>query len=92
MKKDVTVDVFQTSRGRDVFSEAQRRIRFTKRKGSFTWKGKAKGGKKLKDGVYYVRFRIRDANNRLDSRRLVVERKNGRFKKKTGYVLRDRCA
>jgi hypothetical protein len=88
----VTVEVFQTSQGRNVFSKAKRRIRFTNRERSFNWNGKARGGKRLRNGVYYVRFRIRDANNRLDSRRLVVERKNSRFKKKTGYVLRDRCA
>ena len=90
-KNNVTVDVFQTSQGRTVFAKAKRVIRFTNRKRSFTWNGKAKGGKALKDGVYYVRFRILDANKRLDSRRLVVDRKNGRFAKKVGYYLVDKC-
>jgi hypothetical protein len=88
----VTVDVFQTSRGRTVFAKAKRKIRFANRTRSFNWSGAAKGGKPLSDGVYYVRFRILDDNKRIDSRRLVVERKNGRFSKHVGYYLKDRCA
>jgi len=88
---NVTVDVFQTSRGRTVFAKAKRVIRFSNRKRSFNWNGKGKGGKALTNGVYYVRFRTLDANTRIDSRRLVVDRKNGRFAKKVGYYLRDRC-
>jgi hypothetical protein len=88
----VTVDVFQTSRGRTVFAKAKRKIRFANRTRSFNWSGAAKGGKPLSDGVYYVRFRILDDNKRIDSRRLVVDRKNGRFSKHVGYYLKDRCA
>jgi hypothetical protein len=87
----VLVDVFQTSRGRTVFAQPKRRIRFNGRTRSFNWSGKAAGGKALADGVYYVRFRILDAKKRIDSRRLVVHRKNGRFSKHVGFYLKDRC-
>ena len=74
-----------------MFSKAKRIVRFSNRKASFNWSGKGKGGKTLSDGVYYVRFRILDANKRIDSRRLVVERKNGKFTKRVGYYLVDKC-
>ena len=87
----VTVAVYQNSKGRKVYTNAKRKIRFTGRERSFNWNGKAKGGKALSNGVYHVRFQITDANNRVDSRRVVVERKNGRFSKRGGFYLVDRC-
>jgi hypothetical protein len=74
-----------------VFTRADRVIHFGKRRGSFTWNGLAAGGRALTDGIYYVRFRILDARERIDSRRVVVERKNGRFSKRPGFYLKDRC-
>jgi hypothetical protein len=41
--------------------------------------------------VYFVRFRILDDDDRTDSRRVVVQRKNGRFSKRASYYLIDRC-
>ena len=64
---------------------------FKGRSRSFNWSGRGSKGKRLSNGVYYVRFRTLDANKRLDSRRVVVERKNGRFAKKAGFYLVDRC-
>ena len=91
VRHPVTVDIFQTSKGRKVFTRADRVIHFGKRRGSFTWNGLAAGGRALTDGIYYVRFRILDARERIDSRRVVVERKNGRFSKRPGFYLKDRC-
>ena len=86
-----TIDVFQASAGRNVYSEAKRQIRFEDRESSFNWNGRARGGKRLKNGVFFVRFRIVDDNDLTDSRRVVVQRKNGRFSKKASYYLLDRC-
>ena len=88
----VTVDVFQTSKGRSVFTQAKRVIRFRNRTRSFTWNGRGAKGKRLSDGVYYVRFRTLDSARQIDSRRIVVQRKNGRFSKRPGFYLVDRCA
>lgn len=90
-RNPVTVDVFQTSKGRRVFAKGDRKIRFRNRRRAFTWNGRAAKGKRLSNGVYYVRFRVLDANRRIDSRRIVVQRKNGRFSKRPGFYLVDRC-
>ena len=87
----VTVDIFQTSTQRRVFAQAERVRRFRNRTRSFTWSGRAAGGKLVGNGVYYVRFRTLDSSGRIDSRRVVVERKNGRFTKRPGFYLVDRC-
>jgi hypothetical protein len=42
-------------------------------------------------GIYTVRFQIRDADRRLDSRRVVIERKRDRFAKRPRYYLGDTC-
>ena len=87
----VRVEVFQTSKGRTIYNRAQRRAYLKSRSRSFNWSGLGSKGKRLSNGVYYVRFRTLDANKRLDSRRVVVERKKGRFAKKPGFYLVDRC-
>ena len=87
----VTVDVFQTSQGRRIFARAVRRARFRGRIRSFTWRGRAANGRRLTNGVYYVRFRMRAADRRLDSRRIVVQRKNGRFSKRGTSYVTDPC-
>jgi hypothetical protein len=89
--KKVNIVVVQTSKNRKVFRRVQRKIGFRNRTRSFTWNGRGLDGKRLTDGVYYVRFRVQDAANRIDTRRVVVERRNGRFGKKPTFYLADRC-
>ena len=86
----MTVDIVQTSKGRKVIT-GKRVKRYTNRTASFTWNGRATGNKRLSDGVYYVRLRVLDANRRIDSRRVVVERKNGRFTRRGGFYLDVGC-
>ena len=62
----VTVDIFQTSKGRKIIN-GKRVKRYTNKSRSFTWNGRATGNKRLSDGVYYIRVRILDANKRIDS-------------------------
>jgi hypothetical protein len=90
-RNPVRIEVFQTSKGRTIYNRAQRRAVFNQRKRSFNWSGRGSKGKRLSNGVYYVRFRTLDASKRLDSRRVVVARKHGRFAKKPGFYLVDRC-
>jgi hypothetical protein len=91
VNKPVTIDVFQTSKRRKIVG-VKRVARFRNRFRSLTWDGRRANGRRVANGVYYVRFRIRDAENRLDSRRVVVERKRGRFAKRGRFYLVDRCA
>jgi hypothetical protein len=89
----VTVEVFQTSKGRKIV-KAKRVARFRNRQRSFTWNGRKTSGKKARvaRGVYVVRFRVTDDARKLDSRHAVVaKRTNGRFYKKGKYLLENRC-
>lgn len=84
--RPVTVDVFQVSAGRRVLG--QRRVaRFTRRTGAFTWSG-SRGS----DGLYFVRFSIRDERGRLDERRVALVRRGGRFAARPDFYRRTSCA
>ncbi|HEX8122505.1 MAG TPA: hypothetical protein VF549_14700 [Solirubrobacteraceae bacterium] len=81
------VDVFRQSRGRRVTGEL-RVARFAGRSGSFRWNGR---GRRVGDGVYIVRFTKRLAGARVDVRRLVVERRRGKWRRLPDYYRRKSC-
>jgi hypothetical protein len=87
----VTVDVFQVSKGRRINRQPVRVKRFANRSKGFTWAGKTSKKHPLVKGTYYVRFRIVDAAKKVDTRRVVVERKNSRFTKRGKYIQENRC-
>ena len=92
-RNGVSVDIFQTAKGRKLVAD-KRVARFRNRQRAFTWSGRKTSGKKRRvaRGVYYVRFRVTDDANKVDTRRIVVaKRKNGRFYKKGKFVLENRC-
>ena len=70
VSKPVTVDVFQSSRGRRVLAD-RRVARFTGRKAGFTWQGR----RGLTDGIYFARFTIAG-----ETRRVTLARVRGRFR------------
>jgi hypothetical protein len=82
----VTVDVFQQSRGRRVIDN-KRVAHFVGRSRSFTWKG----GKRLSDGGYFVRFRMPQGAGRRDVRRVALARRNGRFRARPPFYGRASC-
>jgi hypothetical protein len=89
----VTVEVFQTSKGRRIV-KTKRVARFRNRQRSFTWSGRKTSGKRARvaRGVYFVRFRVTDDARKVDTRRVVVvKRSNGRFYKQGKYVLETHC-
>jgi hypothetical protein len=89
----VTVEVFQTSKGRKIV-KTKRVARFRNRQRSFTWNGRKTSGKKARvaRGVYFVRFRVTDDAGKVETRRVVVaKRSNGRFYKRGRYVLETHC-
>ncbi len=87
----VTVDVFQVSKGRRINKQPIRVKSFKNRTRGFTWSGSTSKKRPLVKGTYYVRFRIVDANKKVDARRVVLERKNSRFFKRGKYIQENRC-
>ena len=81
------VDVFQQSRGRTVIGN-RRVARFRGRRGSFTWRAERS---RAKDGVFIVRFRMGLRSGRVDTRRLVLVRRNGRWSRVRDYYRRNSC-
>jgi len=79
------VAVFRQSRGRTVLGN-RRVARFRRRRAAFTWSGRRAG-----DGVHLVRVSMRLPNGRTDTRRLVVERRRGRFRTRPDSYRRESC-
>src|SRR4051794_34652680 len=91
INRPVTVDVFQTSRGRTVLTE-RLVARFTKRNRSFTWNGRAnRKGRKVTDGYYFVRYRLRVDSKHEDVRRVVLRRVGGRLSLRPAFYRRASC-
>jgi hypothetical protein len=91
VRRPVTVDVFQQGRGRRVIGE-RLVARFRNRARSFNWSGRAnRRGRRVRDGFYVVRFRIRDARGRIQSRRVAVRRLRGRFRRRPGIERGAEC-
>lgn len=89
-KAGVDVDVFQSSHGRTVIGE-RLVARFRNRSRSFTWNGAAnRPGRRVADGYYFVRYRVRYAG-RVDTRRVVLRRANGRFTRRPDFYRRASC-
>ena len=86
VNRPVTVDVFQVSAGNRVLG--QRRVaRFARRTGAFA-SGRVRGS----DGLYFVRFSIRDERGRLDEARIALRRTRGRFALRPAFYRRTSCA
>jgi hypothetical protein len=77
----VTVEVFQTTRGRRILGN-HRVARFTDRTESFTWDGGGARGR----GLFFARLKLRGSGGSLDVRRFSFSRSGGTFAKApTGY-------
>jgi len=86
----VTVDVFQQSRGRSVVGE-RLVARFANRRAGFTWNGRAnRGSRRLADGYYFARFRVRGARGTHTSRQTLL-RREGRFSARPSFYRADSC-
>jgi hypothetical protein len=91
VRKPVSVDVFQTSRGRTVLTE-RLVARFSKRSRSFTWNGRAnRKGRRVTDGYYFVRYRLRVDAKHEDLRRVVLRRVKGRLRLRPAFYRRASC-
>jgi hypothetical protein len=84
--RPVTIDVFQTSIGRRVIGE-KRVFRVVARSSPARW-----NGRRARDGFLYARLRIRDERGRLDTRRVALRRRGGRFALLPTFYRAESCA
>ncbi|HUR50078.1 MAG TPA: M28 family peptidase, partial [Acidimicrobiales bacterium] len=86
----VRIDVFQDSAGRRILRN-RLVARFKGLDEGVTWKGRDRKGRRMTDGYYFVRFRVRQADGRFDRRRVTLRRENGRFFKARRFHGRTDC-
>ena len=84
VSRPVTVDVFQSSIGKRILGN-RRIARFTRRSRSFTYSGRG-----ARNGFLFVRFRVALPKG-SDVRRVVLERRNGRFVRRPDFYRRGSC-
>ena len=86
----VDVDVFQVSKRRRITREVRVAV-FRNRERGVVWNGKANvKRRKLRNGVYFVRFRGKGVGRR-DWRRHTLVRKRGRFHLRRTFYRPDSC-
>jgi len=84
VSRPVTVDVFQSSIGTRILGN-RRIARFTRRSRSFTYSGRG-----ARNGFLFVRFRVALPGG-ADVRRVVLERRSGRFVRRPDFYRRGSC-
>ncbi len=88
--RPVTVDVLRQGTGRRVGDRLV--ARFGNRARAFTWNGRSNlRGRRVTDGYYLVRYRMTLPSGRVDVRRVVVRRANGRFAVRRRPFRRESC-
>jgi hypothetical protein len=86
----VRVDIFQVSRGRRILGNLKVAA-FTGRRRPFTWNGRTNTGRRLTDGVYFVRYRVRGLKKVADFRRHVLVRRKGKWSSRRSHYARESC-
>ena len=84
------VDVFQQSQGSTVVKE-RLVARFKNKSQGFTWNGKDRKKRKLKNGFYFARFTMKQANGMKDVRRAALELRRGKFRRAPDFYQRVDC-
>ncbi|MDP9386030.1 MAG: hypothetical protein M3P50_12525, partial [Actinomycetota bacterium] len=90
IEQPVTVDVFRQSRGRTITGERLVR-RFTGRTGTFTWNGRGTRGRRVGNGMYFARFRLKVPGGVTDTIRVTLGRSKGRFGPRRSFYQRESC-
>jgi len=85
-----SVEIFQQSSGRTLLDN-RLRARFGGRSGGLRWNGRDRRGLPVTDGTYFVRFRMKLANGKVDTRRLTLVRRGGRFRRGPDFYQRVDC-
>ncbi len=91
VKSPVTVDVFQLTRGREITGN-HLVARFEGRTRSFTWNGRPnRPHNRIRDGYYFVRFRMTLPDGHHDERRVAEVHRHGRFTGRPRFYRRTDC-
>ena len=89
--KPVGVDVFQVSSGGKVLRE-RLVARFTRRTRGFVWNGASnRTGRRVTNGYYFVRYRMKLGKGRVDVRRRALRRADGRFTVAPSFYRPNSC-
>ncbi|HEV3001557.1 MAG TPA: M14 family metallopeptidase [Solirubrobacteraceae bacterium] len=92
VRQPITVDVFQTSRGRRVLQE-RLVARFRGRHASLVWNDRrARRGRRVTDGYYFVRLRMNLGGGRADYRRVTLRRHRGRWYRRPPHYRKESCS
>jgi hypothetical protein len=90
-RNPVRVDVFQQSIGRRVLGE-RLVARFSNKSRSFTWNGRGNRGRRISDGIFFARYQMRFAKNKLrDFRRITLRRRGGKWTKLPQFYKSASC-
>jgi hypothetical protein len=66
--------------------------RFRGRRRGVVWNGRAnRPGRRVRDGLFSVRYTMRLPRDRKDVRRVALVRRDGRFRVRPPFARRDRC-
>ncbi|HEV2812732.1 MAG TPA: hypothetical protein VGW10_05705, partial [Solirubrobacteraceae bacterium] len=87
----VQVDVFQQAIGRRPI-RGRLVARFADAAGSVAWNGRAnRPGRRVADGLYFVRFRMRHLDGATSYRRVALRRSRGRWSVRPSFYRHDSC-
>ena len=87
----VQVDVFQQAIGRRVI-RGRLVARFVDAAGSIAWNGRAnRPGRRIRNGLYFARFRMSHLDGRTSYRRVALRRARGRWSVRPSFYRHDSC-
>jgi hypothetical protein len=86
----VRVDVFESSVGRRVIGD-RLVARFSGRRTGVAWNGRPRRGRRLSDGVFYVRLSVKGVSGKTDTRRITLVRSHGSFRGTPPHYERINC-
>jgi Zinc carboxypeptidase len=93
VRAPITVDVFQTSNNRRRVFQERLVARFRGQFKPLLWNDrKARKGRKVTDGYYFVRLRMNLGAAKADYRRVTLRRKNGRWYKRPPHYRKESCS
>lgn len=92
VNRPVRIDVFQSSRGRLVLGERLVQRYANRQSGVVFSRSRDRRGRRLGNGLFFVRVAVSDLRGRPDVRRFALSRSAGRFRSARAFQRRDSCA
>jgi Zinc carboxypeptidase len=92
VRQPITIDIFQTSKRRQVVQE-RLVARFRGQFKPLVWNDrKARRKRKVTDGYYFVRMKMTLGSRKVDYRRITLQRRNGRWYKRPPHYRKESCS